>query len=174
MKLRNKVLISIGLAWLFFIGLTYTGSQFFLLKSFLALEKVRANEDLGRVDQALDQVNYSLFTFTSDWSHWNDLYSFLQGKNPSFVPNNLNMTAYVNSHINFLSYWDKNGKLIVGVSTDTDKQKHIPFQKGLEKYIYPGSMLLGLDVEKVLRGYVITENGIMLIASSAATEGDRS
>jgi diguanylate cyclase (GGDEF)-like protein len=172
-KLRNKVLISIGLAWVLFLGLTYAGSKFFLLKSFLALEKVRANEDLGRVDQALDQVNYSLFTYTSDWSHWNDLYAFLQGKNPSFIPNNLNMTAYVNSHINFLSYWSKDGKLIVGTSIDTDNQKHIPFQKGLENYIFPSSKLLTLDVETILRGYIITEKGIMLIASSAATDGDK-
>src|SRR3989338_2089342 len=116
MKLRNKVLIAISLAWLVFLGLTYIGSRVFLVQSFLALEQDRAHRDLGRVDQALDQVNYALYTYTSDWSHWNDLYDYMQGKNPDFVPNNLNMTAFVNSNINLMSYWVKNGKLVVGTS----------------------------------------------------------
>src|SRR3990167_64109 len=112
MKLRNKVLIAISVAWLVFLGLTYLGSRVFLVQSFLALEKDRADQDLSRVDQALDQVNYALYTFTSDWSHWNDLYDYVQGKKPEFVPDNLNMTAFVNSNVNLISFWDSNGKLI--------------------------------------------------------------
>jgi diguanylate cyclase (GGDEF)-like protein len=174
MKLRNKVLIAIGLAWILFLGFTYIGSRFFLLKSFLALEHTRADEDLSRVDQALDQVDYALSTFTSDWSHWNDLYSYMQGKNPSFIPNNLNMTAYVNSHINFMSYWDKQDKLLVGVSVDTNTQKYIPFPTGLETYLQPESALLQVDnKKKALRGFMLTGNGIMLVAADTATDGDK-
>src|SRR5579872_2777838 len=113
MKLRNKVLIGIGCAWVLFLALTYAGSNLFLIRSFLKLEQDHTNQDLGRVDQALGQIDYSLYTFTSDWSHWNDLYDFMQGKNAAFIPNNLNMTAYVNSTINFLSYWSKDFKLVV-------------------------------------------------------------
>lgn len=173
MKLRNKVLIAISLAWLIFLGLTYTGSKVFLLQSFLKLEQDRANGDLGRVDQALDQINYSLYTFTSDWSHWTDLYEFMQGKKPEFIPNNINMTAFVNSHINLFSYWKLDGKLVIGSGIDTDKQKIIAFPKGLEKYIYPGSKLLDRNkVDNDLRGYILVSSGIMLVASSAVTDGD--
>lgn len=174
MKLRNKVLITIGLAWILFLSLTYIGSRVFLIQSFLALEQDRADRDLARVDQALDQINYSLYTFTSDWAHWNDLYSFMQGKNPGFVPNNLNMTAYVNSHINFMTYWDKKGMLVLGTAVDTDNQKLIAFPPGLEKYLYPGSALLDRkDVNIDLRGYILTSHGIMLVAACAITDGDK-
>lgn len=174
MKLRNKVLIAISLAWAFFLVFTYAGSKVFLMRSFLALEHTRAGEDLSRIDQALDQTNYSLYTFTSDWSHWNDAYAYMQGTNPAFVPNNLNMTAYVNSNINVLSFWDKEGKLVVGASIDTNNQKQIGYPQGLQTYLYPGSALLDRkDVNKDLRGYVLTNNGIMLIASSAITDGDK-
>lgn len=174
MKLRNKVLIGIGLAWVLFLILTYSGSQFFLIRSFLQLENDRANRDLARVTQALDQIDYSLYTYTSDWSHWNDLYDYMQGKNPSFVPNNLNMTAFTNSTINVTSYWDKNGKLMIGTAVDTDKGKYVGFPSGLEKYIYPGSIILTRkDVNKDLRGYVLTGKGIMLIAACAITDGDK-
>lgn len=174
MKLRNKVLIGIGLAWIGFLILTYTGSNFFLIRSFLELEKDRANRDLARVNQALDQIDYSLYTYSSDWSHWNDLYDYMLGKNPSFVPNNLNMTAFTNSTINMISYWDSQGKLMIGTSVDTDNAKYVGYPPGLEKYIYPGSLLLDRkDVNNDIRGFVFTKRGIMMIAANAVTDGDK-
>jgi len=119
MKLRNKVLIVIGLAWLVFLGLTYVGSNYFLLSSFLKLEHNRADQDLARIDQALDQNNYSLYTYTSDWAHWNDLYDYVLGKNPSWVPGNINMTTAVTSNINLQTFWNKENKVIVGSAVDT-------------------------------------------------------
>ncbi len=174
MKLRNKVLIAISIAWILFLGLTYLGSKVFLLQSFLALEQTRADNDLDRVDQALDQVNYSLYTFTSDWSHWNDAYSFMRGKNPEFIPGNINMTAFINSNINVLTFWDKAGNLVFGASVDRGAEKYVGFPPGFENYVYPGSLVLKReDVNKDLRGYIITKNGIMLIAATATTDGDK-
>lgn len=174
MKLRNKVLIVLSLAWLVFLGLTYLGSKYFLIRSFLELEHDRADRDLARIDQSLDQINYSLYTFTSDWSHWNDLYDYAGGTNPGFVPNNLNMSAYVNSNINLMTFWDTNNKVLVGSAIDTDNQKIIAYPRGLEKYLYPGSIVFDRkDVTKDLRGYILTENGIMLIAAAAITDGDK-
>jgi len=174
MKLRNKVLIGMGLVWVVFLVLTYVGSNVFLIRSFLLLEKDRADRDLGRADQALDQFDYSLYTYTSDWAHWNDLYDYMQGKNPSFVPNNLNMTAFANSTINLITYWDKAGKLAVGTAIDTDKSQYIGYPRGLEDYIYPGSLLLDRhDVAKDIRGYVLTDKGVMMIAAIAITDGDK-
>lgn len=174
MKLRNKVLIGIGVVWALFLIITYAGSQFFLVRSFLTLEQERANRDLSRVDQALDQINYSLYTFTSDWSHWTDMYSFTLGKNPDFIPNNINMTAFTNSTINLLTYWDKAGKLLIGSAVDTDNAKYIPYPKGLEKHIYPGSLLLNRkDANSDLRGYLLLGNRVLMIAACATTDGDK-
>jgi diguanylate cyclase (GGDEF)-like protein len=173
MKLRNKVLIGVGIIWVLFLVITYLGSEYFLLRSFLRLEADRANRDLARIDQSIDQINNSLFTFTSDWAHWTDMYDYIQGKKPEFIPNNINMTAFVNSTINFLSYWDKQSKLLIGISVDIDHSTLISFPKGLEKYIYAGSPLLSLtDRKKDIRGYMLLEDGIMMVASVAATDGD--
>lgn len=174
MKLRNKVLIGIGLAWMGFLILTYAGSRFFLLRSFLQLESNHANQDLVRVDQALDQFDYSLYTYTADWGHWNDLYDYLGDKNTAFVPNNINTTTFVNSTINMMTYWNKEGQLKLGVAVDTDNNKYMRFPKGLEKYIYPGSLLLNRkDVNKDLRGYALTDSGIMMVAAVAITDGEK-
>lgn len=174
MKLRNKVLIGIGLVWVFFLVLTYAGSNLFLTHSFLNLEADRVNRDLSRIDEALDQINYSLYTFTSDWAHWNELYDFMLGKNSTFPNNNLQISAFVNSTIDFIGFWDKQGKLIISKSMDLDNKKFITPPKELDKYLYPGSLLLKReDVNKDVRGYILTNNHIMLIAAAAISDGDK-
>lgn len=174
MKLRNKILVVISLAWVTFLGLTYLGSKYFLLKSFLTLEQDRADADLSRIDQALDQINHSLYTFTSDWAHWNDLYEYLKGNNPQFVPNNLNMSAFVNSNINLMTFWNNDNKVVVGSSINTDTQKIIAYYPGLQKYIFNGSTVFDRkDVNKDLTGYILTKEGIMMIAACAITDGDK-
>lgn len=174
MKLRNKVLVVISLTWLVFLGLTYIGSKSFLLSSFLELEFNRANQDLSRIDQALDQNNYSLYTYTSDWAHWNDLYDYMLGKNPEFVPGNINMTTAVTSHINLQTFWNKDKTVALGSAIDTVNEKLIAYPKGIENYIFPDSIIFDReDVNKDLRGYIITDNGIMLVAAVAITDGDK-
>lgn len=174
MKLRNKILIALGLTWLTFLLLVYIGARAFLVQSFLSLESDRINRDLGRVDQALDQINYSLHTFTSDWSHWNELYDYIQGKNPNFISDNVNMTGYINSHINLMMFWDKNDHLVQGTAIDTAKHQLIAYPPGLERYLHPGSFILDRGkANKSVNGYILTNNGILLIAAEPITDGDK-
>jgi diguanylate cyclase (GGDEF)-like protein len=170
MKLRNKVLIAIGLAWAAFLIVTYIGSRTFLEASFLQLEQERIERDLARIDQALIQVNYSLFTFTADWAHWNDLYRFMQDKNPRFPTNNLTLTAFVNSTINLLTYWNKQDKLIVGMAIDTDHPRFIPLPAGLNEYIHPNNALF---TKKETSGLILLSNGIMLIATNYISDSEK-
>lgn len=172
MKLKNKVLISIGLLWAGFLIITYITSHFFLLHSFLSLENDRANRDLNRVYQALNQSNYSLYTYTVDWSHWNSAYQFMRGKNPHFVTDNFKIPAFINSNINLITYWNQAGKLAAGKAINTKTQKYISYPKGLANYIYPNSPLV--KAHKNLRGYILTADGIMMIASSTITDGNKS
>lgn len=174
MKLRNKVLIALSLIWLVFLGLTYFGSKYFLLRSFQKIEQAHAETDLSRIDESLNENLNSLATFTSDWSHWNDVYAFMQGKNPEFVLNNLTMVAFINANVNLMTFWDNEDRLVMGASIDTYGKKIIPYPAGLGKYIFPGSSIFKHNNrEHVYKGYILTKDGIMMIAVSAITDGDK-
>lgn len=173
MKLRNKVILTITVIWLAFLAVAYFGSESLLGRSYLQLEHDRAEHDLGRITQAFDQIGYSLYTFTSDWSHWTDLQNYVAGKNPQFVATNIVITAFIISSISMLTYWDNKQKLVLGASVDLDKKKYIPYPKGIEKYIFPGSKILDRhDVNKDLRGYVLLDNGVYMLAATAITDGN--
>ncbi len=165
MKLRNKVLLSITLIWAVFFIVVYSCSSVFLLQNFLNLENDRADQDLARIDLALNQMKNSLYTFTFDWSHWNDLYEYMQDKNPAFVKNNLTMTAYLNSNINLLTYWNTQDKLKVGVAVDTINKKLTTFPLDLKKYLKPSIFLL-----KDTTGYMLLGNQIMIVAITHITD----
>jgi len=175
MKLRNKVLIVVSVVWAFFLVSAYIGSQHILMRSFLQLEQARAERDALRVDGALQRVIYSLHTFTTDWAHWNDAYSFMQGKNPAFIQNNFTVPAFVNSTINFIGYWNIKNQLVAGMSIDTEAGKKIAYPNGLQEYLTPQGVLLNAhDINKDVRGMLLLPSGIMMVAASSITNGEKS
>ncbi|VVC77191.1 Phytochrome-like protein cph2 [Aquicella siphonis] len=172
MKLNNKVLLGIALVWLMFLIAAYAGSRLYMLDSYLVLEQEKANRDLARIDQSLDQLHNSLRTFTFDWSHWGEVYAFMQGKNAAFVRNNFNLATFIASDIDFLTYWDKHGKLLAGAAIDSRNERFIPYPAGLEEYLYPGSFLLDNDTKNtLLSSYISLPEGIMMLAVNDVTDG---
>lgn len=175
MRLSNKVLMTLGIIWSIFLSVSYFAAAHYLLDSFLVLERNQIHTNINRVNQVLNQMLFTLGTFTVDWAHWNDAYDYIEGINPQFVPNNLDFTALINSNINILIYLNKQGDIQIGVFFDVETKKQLPFPQGLDKYIYPGSLLEDhLDVRSNVRGLILLPSGIMLIASAAVSNTDLS
>lgn len=167
MKLRHKVLIVISVVWIIFIIFTYISSKVILKRYYLVTEHSHYDDSLYRVKQALDEMGSSLLIITSDWTHWNHSKSGL-------ISNNMNLTAFIKSHLNVSTFWDLSNKLVFGTSIDTINKKFAPYPQGLENYLYPGGMLLDRKAaNKEIVGYVLTRKGIMLIAAAPATDGEK-
>jgi sensor domain CHASE-containing protein len=175
MRLSNKVLLTLSIIWGVFLGVSYLTAEHFLLNSFLRLENVQINTNIVRVKKALDQIIYALSTFTVDWSHWNDAYDYIEGKNPQFVPNNMDIIAFANSNINLMMYLNKKGDILFGLGVDLEHKKQVAFPAGLDKYIYPGSILEHeVDFTHSKKGLISLPSGMMLIAASGTSYTDLS
>lgn len=164
MKLRDKIWILLFLVFIISVMLTYLGSKLFIERMFLTLENSHVNDELLRINDALTENKNSLISFTSDWSHWNDLYDYMSGSNPSFVANNLVPTAFTISTINLISYWDKNAKLVIGGAMDTIKNQYVAYPAGITRYIYQGSKLLTSKTS--IDGFLLLDDGVAMVASS--------
>lgn len=175
MRLNNKVILTLGIVWIIFLGISYLGAHEFLMTGFLKLEKEQVSKNLVRVHQSINQISYALGTFTSDWGYWNDAYNYVDGKNPQFVKNNIDINALANSNINLLLYLNKQGQILIGLAVDLKNKKQIAYPKGLEKYIYPGSPLeIHPTPVKNIRGLIALESGIMLVAAAGTASTDSS
>ena len=173
MKLSKKVFIVLIIVWIAAIGLILAGTQWFLVKSFLTLEDNQVHNNIYRANQALNQTLYSLATFTADWARWDDAYNYMLGKNPKFAADNIKLSSFTTSNINFLMYLNKQGKMLAGGAADLDTAKETNFPTNLDKYIYLDSLLVHrTDIKNDIRGLISLPSGIMFVAASAITNGD--
>lgn len=173
MRLQKKMLIVLGSAWLVFMGVSYLGAQHFLMKSFDKLERIKINENISRVHYAINQVFSILDAFTLDWAHWNDAYNYVAGTNTNFVADNIETQALANYHLGLLMYFNKKGQLLVGLALNPVNKKILPYPSGLEKYIYPSSMLvIHSDPERVTHGFASLPSGIMLISAAGVSANE--
>jgi diguanylate cyclase (GGDEF)-like protein len=175
MKLRNQVLLAIGVPTLLLYLLTIGGSQLFLHDTFGHLEQQQVTRNVQRAEAAIQQNIDSLQTFTADWGHWDDAHDYLLNKNPNFVHKNLNVTAFLNSNINFLIYFDQHGQRKVAMAVDTSKKQAIPFQQSqYGHYLDSASVLLSTaTINKDVNGLIKTPSGVMMVAASAVTNGPK-
>ncbi|MEQ1821220.1 MAG: EAL domain-containing protein [Fimbriimonadaceae bacterium] len=89
MKVRNRVILAIGLTTLG-AGLgVYSLSAGPLMASFVTLEDQRAREDVGRVSQALNQAIQQVHEKSVDWSNWDDTYQFMADRNQAYIKSNM-------------------------------------------------------------------------------------
>lgn len=173
MQLKNKVLITLGCVWVIFLGISYIGARYFLMKGFLELEYMRINENISRVNSAMNQTVNVLDTFALDWGHWNDAYDYAAGGHPDFVANNIETQALANYHLDFFMYLNKQGQILVGLGINSNKKTILPYQQGLEKYIYPNSPFeIHTNPQIATHGMALLPSGIMLISSVGISSND--
>jgi diguanylate cyclase (GGDEF)-like protein len=176
MKLQKKSFLVIGIIWVAFIALICGLSRYLILDSYLKSEQYYVQRDLDRIDETVKEINRSLYLFTNDWAHWNDLYNFMLGKNPDFVSKNLGMNVYKDSTINLMSFWDTKGNLVFGTGIDPVTGQYTKFPDSTEGLSLPRTLLLNYpNHPQEIHGYVLSEEGdtnrIMLVASSSITNG---
>jgi diguanylate cyclase (GGDEF)-like protein len=173
MKLRNKALLVLGLSWFVFIAITYTTLALYLMRGFLELESSRVANDLSRIEDALTQAQLSLAAFTTDWSHWNDDYSFVTGTDPKFITDNMTPLAFQNSNIAFMSIWNTAQNMLYSQRVNSAKKfEDLPID--FQKYLSANSMLTTWkNVNETFHGYILIENQIMMVAAGAITDGNK-
>jgi diguanylate cyclase (GGDEF)-like protein len=174
MKLQKKSFLVIGIIWLAFIVLVCGLARYLILNSYLKSEQYYVHRDLERIDKTVKEINLSLYLFTSDWAHWDDLYQFMQGKNPDFVSKNLNMNVYMDSTVNLMTFWDNDGKLVFGTGVNPDTQQYTQYPEAQGGFALPRSLLLNYPNHPAeIHGYILSSAGdkIMLVAASTITNG---
>ncbi len=133
MGLRLKTATTISAIFVAVIGATYLLFSLNLLSEFKALERARTNKNLDRVSQALQIVEADLGNRASDWGHWDDSLSFVQGKNAGYVESNLNYEALVPFELKHVIFLDRNGKLLFGSESYSEQEGMGP----LSDYVLP-------------------------------------
>jgi len=136
MSIKNKIASIYFLFILFLVFIAISIHHFFVINITTEIEKKYISEDVKKLDNYIEMEKESLLGLTKDWAAWTDAWLFMQGKNSSFIKNNLTVEAFVNNKVNLIAYFDLNGRLKQGAWYDIKTKKLLPVDSRVwEKYV---------------------------------------
>lgn len=168
MRLSNKVLITLSVIWIFFLGLVYLIGHEYLIKSYMDLEKIEIQKNVNRYHQHVNEILATQGALAVDWGWWNDAHDFLAKPTQKFIDDNFDYATFENLHLSLIMYIDKKGKVVYGQGADLQEEKLVPYTKEILKYLTPDSPLVKHtdDPARSVTGLVSLPSGLMLIVAA--------
>ncbi len=141
MTLRIRTALAVLAACTVAVVVLYFTLQGILAARFTTLERQKANQDLGRASNVLNQEVDSVEMIVGDWASWDETYRFVQDGNAEYVASNLEATTFVNLGINFLVIVDPSGQIVYSKAVDLSSGTETALPAGLEQYVTGESLL---------------------------------
>ena len=166
MTLRRRTAIAVLTACTVAVVVLYFTLQGIMAARFTTLERQKANQDLGRASNALQQEIASVDMLVGDWAPWDDTYQFVQDGNAEFIASNLEASTLVNLGVNFIIFVDPAGQIVYSKAVDLSSETETPIPTGLEQYA-TGEGLLARHTSETssIAGILVLPEHPTLIAS---------
>ena len=142
MTLNKKVLIIVGFAFLFVVGILYAITSKIVLGSFVKLEEQNVRTNIKRVHNALQDKLAELGATAGDWAPWNETRDFVLDGNKEYIDNNLISVTLINLKLNFMIFFNSSGQLVHAKGVDLIDQKNKPVSKTLIEHLLSNKFLL--------------------------------
>lgn len=165
MKLRNKVLLILGLGLVGISASFYAVSRSLIGGSFDVLEKQHVQQNVERsVDAVLKDLD-AISRVTLDYSQWDDSYEFIVSGDKKYIESNFT-AIYDDLKFNAVIFVDSAAKVVTALGADIDLKKEVPVSKALLDQLTPDSFLLNHpDAKSLHQGILQLPEGPMLIVS---------
>jgi diguanylate cyclase (GGDEF)-like protein len=119
MSLRQKVLSILLAAVVLYGAAEYALHHRLVFPEFLRLEEQQAIQDLQRVRRAFEKEIRHLDEVCRDWAAWDDMYGFVESRDPRFIASNLVLPTFLDNRINIIYLFDRQGGLVWGEAHET-------------------------------------------------------
>lgn len=136
-----------------------------LLEQFELARHSEIERDNTLIQYAIDSELKNLSFMTRDWAVWDDSYRFIADKNQDFIDSNLNLESLkYESSIDFIYFYNIEGDLVWGQSTDKSSPNRAQKTKQLEQEI---AQAMHAQNKDTLAGILLSqEHGAYLLAAS--------
>ncbi len=175
MTLRKATLLLTCLTSLAVFGVLFGISRHVIRTSFLSLEQQAGERDILRVQNALGDEVAKLDTILVDWAVWDDSYHFLRKPTRAFVESNLNDRTVASLRLSAVAFLDPRGNTVWATGFNPAKGTEAPLPEGLGRWLAPGTPFSQpVPLEDRVKGFLLLEQGIFLVASSPVLKSDGS
>ncbi len=142
MKLRQKTLLIISVTLTGLMAVIYTVSSAILLGSTRNAEKQEAMQSVRGVRSLLVQTQEDFAERYSDWSAWDDTYTFIEDTNKAYIQTNLVPEQLAALRVNLMLYVNTSGQIVYGTGFDLKNRVYKPVPKALRDRLSRGDLLL--------------------------------
>jgi|CXWL01.1.fsa_nt_gi signal transduction histidine kinase/sensor domain CHASE-containing protein len=172
LSVRSKVLLTIGVSIVVLFGLMYVISTQVLSKSYLSIERDAVIQNLGRANDAIQDVVSNQYLHLNDWSPWDELYTYAEEPYLEFEEDTLFAEGIIRQDQNSLFLTDTEGGIffakLVDLKTETElaSSSFVAFLKDHKK------LIIHEDIEDSIRGLLMFPEGPALIVSKPILHND--
>jgi len=173
MRIRNKILVALGLVMIILMGTLYIAVQAVMLKSVSETETMRSSSNISRFISNLNEAITSISNCVNDWANWDDSYRFIADKNTEFARSNLVDQTFVNLHVNAILFFDTSGSLVYGKMFDLQNHSEIRLSDSMLKEFLAYKSLFDANSTDKKTGLIQLGGMPMLIAASPILTSER-
>jgi two-component system, cell cycle sensor histidine kinase and response regulator CckA len=172
-SLRRTTLLSMLITVVLLVAGIFGVACAVILNNFEKLERAEAEQNLDRAVDALDASVLGLSRVTTDYSSWDQAYSFVQHGNPEFTKSEFPDVTLANLKLNFVAIVDPSNRLLFTKGYDLENLKVTAFPADLAKRLQtPSSFSHFTDPEGKAGGLIMLENGPALIVAQPILTSD--
>ena len=166
MSLGVRVVLILSMVAALSMGF-YLGIQhWFIVPSFLALERREAEEHMERCLHALRREIYHLDVFCDDWAAWDDTYEYVANPNRAYEEANLASTTFMDNRLSSIHIIDLSGRVVWGKVYDLETEEPIQVAElSCVRWAATRALLTHKDEDSSVTGVMMTEKGPMLVSS---------
>jgi PAS domain S-box-containing protein len=172
-KIHTKTLLIFSLAIALLLSAAFVLTTQIILAQFRQLEHDFMLQRVERFHLDLQARLRPITSAVGDWAPWDDLFEFMQGRKPGFVEANLGAPSLSNLGLNFLSFWDNDGRLVAGQFLDESTGEVSPLPAEVVESIRASGLLPQKVPGDSASGRILVGNRVCLVCAAPVTHNDR-
>jgi diguanylate cyclase (GGDEF)-like protein/PAS domain S-box-containing protein len=123
MNQQIKVRVLTSVITLFLITALAVMVKYFLVDSFVEMEKQQTLQNIERASAGMESALFSLAKEASDWAQWDEAYAFIQSSNTDFIAKNLPAGTFSNLRITMVLFISSSGKTVYSAEVVPGKKR---------------------------------------------------
>jgi PAS domain S-box-containing protein len=174
MGIRKKVLISIDVVSLSLTVIFYFLFKNVILNNFDTIEELFVHDNIFRIRAIIEDKSKSLDIIAHDWASWDDTFDFIQDLNKEYEETNIVEDTFLSSaKIDYLLYFDTEGKLVHGTFYDPEQKALIPVPANLLSQLAGNKQLFHHPTnDSHFTGLIMISDDVLLISARPILKSD--
>jgi sensor domain CHASE-containing protein/nitrogen-specific signal transduction histidine kinase len=155
--------------------LNFAALRLAVMPSFAALEEQAADQNQGRVSEAIGLQKEQVGNSAGDYAIWDDTYAFMKGEAADYEAKNVTAESLKTLGVNYFVALDNEGRVVLDSGYVTSDGSPVPVKLfPTEAPSLTSYLVKQLDEIKVQSGLMRTDRGLVVIGFAPILRSDRS